>query len=333
MQNTVRILAVFAMIGVSIAGIQLVTANPCDIPTTWSVGRVDSQFGLSEEMVAQYGKEATGIWNASYQKNPLLAYREHGGEIALNFVYDERMQTTIRNQRLKRSIEQGKNALSNIQETLESLREEYAALGKTVSSLTATYDANLGAYNKEVTYWNSQGGAPKDVYARLQSDERRLEDERSSLNTRISYYNQLGEKIRTYGANHNEVVESLNDKITVLKETGVREFEEGIYDPNNNSITIYEYSSPVALKRVLAHEFGHALSIGHVEDEEAIMYPINQGRSLALSNEDIASLASVCREKELGDFLEYPTAAFDAIRGGISRLVGSSLPDTAVQSE
>lgn len=332
-RNTVRYLALFAIVGVSIAGVQLITANPCDTPTTWSVGRVDSQFGLSEEMVAQYGKEATDIWNASYQKNPLLAYREHGGEIALNFVYDERMQTTIRNQRLKRSIEQGKNALSNIQETLESLREEYTALGKTISSLTAAYDAHLNAYNKEVMYWNAQGGAPKDAYTRLQNDERKLEDERNFLNTKINYYNQLGERIRTYGETHNEVVESLNDKIVTLNETGVREFEEGIYDPNNNTITIYEYSSPVALKRVLAHEFGHALSIGHVESEDSIMYPINQGRSLELSTEDITALSSACKKKELVDFLEYPVAAFDIIRGGISRLVGLSSPDTAAQAE
>lgn len=332
-RKIVQILAIFAIVGVSIAGVKLVTANPCDIPKTWSIGKVDSEFGLSKELVTQYGKEATNIWNASYSKNPLLAYRENGGDITLNFIYDERMRTTIRNQRLKRSIEQGKSALSDIQRTLESLRSEYDTLAQTISSMNKTYNVHLDTYNKDVTYWNAQGGAPKDTYASLKKDEMNLEDERNRLNTKIQYYNQLGEQIRTYGETHNTVVESLNDKILTLNETGTREFEEGIYDPNDRSITIYEYASPFALKRVLAHEFGHALSIGHVEGEDSIMYPVNQGRSLALSNEDLAALGSTCKEKELSDFLKYPVLAFDTIRGGISHLVQLSSPDTVAQSK
>lgn len=333
MQRTLQLLAVFAIVGVSIAGVRLLAANPCDIPRTWSVGRVDPGFGISKQLVAQYGKEATAVWNEAYDKNPLLAYRENGGQITLNFVYDERMQTTIRNQRLKRSITEGKTELLDIKETLESLQAEYAALEQTISSLTKAYTDHLNAYNKEVTYWNSRGGAPKDVYARLQQDENRLEDDRSLVNSKIQYYNLLGERIRTYGQDHNEIVNSLNEKISTLNETATREFEEGIYDPNDNTITVYEYASPVALKRVLIHEFGHTLSIGHVEGENSIMYPINQGRNLELSVQDLAELQAVCKEKDMNDLMRLSVSSFDIIRDGISRLVGSSSPDTAARPE
>jgi hypothetical protein len=332
-QRILQILAVFAIAGVSIAGIRLLAAGPCDIPVTWSVGRVDSQFGLSEQMVAQYGKEATDIWNAAHPEKTLFAYRENGGELTLTFEYDERMQTTIRNQRLKRSITTGQDKLSDIKQTTESLRAEYAALEESIASLTKIYNGRLNTYNREVSYWNSQGGAPKDTYARLQRDESDLEDERMSLNEKINYYNQLGERIRDYGKDHNEIVSSLNAKINVLNETALREFEEGIYNPNDNSITVYEYASPTALKRVLIHEFGHALSLGHVEGENSVMYPVNLGRTLELSTEDLAALRSVCEKKPLSGFLQLPVQAFGVIRDGISRLAGSSSPDTAAQSE
>lgn len=328
-QRMLQVLAVFAIVGVSIAGIQLLAASPCEIPRTWSVGRVDAGFNLSKQMAAQYGKEATDVWNAAYPEGPLFVYRENGGEVTLNFEYDERMQTTIRNQRLKRNITEGKSELSEIKETLESLRAEYDSLERNIAALTKTYDSRLNAYNKEVAYWNSRGGAPKAEFATLEAEGKDLEAERGAINAKIQYYNQLADRIRNYGEDHNEIVATLNNQITTLNETSLREFEEGIFNPNNNSITIYEYPSPASLKRVLIHEFGHALSIGHVEGEDSIMYPVNQGRGLDFSDEDLAELQRVCQEKDLRGILRASNETVELIRGGISRLVELSSPGTA----
>lgn len=332
-QRALQIFAVFGIFGMSLLGIQLLAAGPCDIPKTWSVGKVDPQFGLSEQMVAQYGKEATQVWNEAHPENTLFVYRENGGDVKLNFVYDERMQTTIRNQRLKRTITQGREELTDLRETIGSLRAEYEDLESTIETLTNAYNSRLNTYNKEVAYWNSQGGAPKDVYARLERMKTGLEDDRNSLNVKISYYNELGERVRTYGEDHNEIVVSLNEQITALNDSAGREFEEGIYDPNDNTITVYEYASPAALKRVLIHEFGHAISIGHVEGESSIMYPVNQGKNLTLSDEDLAALQAVCSRRGLGGLFNASSGAFGVIRDGISRLVGLSSRDTAAQLE
>lgn len=46
--------------------------------------------------------------------------------------------------------------------------------------------------------------------------------------------------------------------------------------------------------RVLAHELGHALGLDHVDDKEAIMYQLNQGDNLTLSEADIKALKTKC---------------------------------------
>ena len=46
--------------------------------------------------------------------------------------------------------------------------------------------------------------------------------------------------------------------------------------------------------RVLVHELGHALGIGHVENPDSIMYSYSIGETLTLSEEDLAALKEVC---------------------------------------
>ncbi len=322
-------LLILSILGAGYVGVQALTKNPCAVPKTWSLGPIDSRFGISPETIKLYASKAADTWNKAYSANELLSYKKESGDIKITFVYDERQRTTIQNEKLKALIESEKEELDDLKRTIESLQSEYTTLEKTITTKTKAYTEHLASHNSEVSYWNSQGGAPVDEYQKLQREEATLETERTSLNANINRFNKLSQLIKNYGHDHNEVVDTLNGKIQTLNQTVLRDFEEGTYDPNTHTITIYEYANATALKRVLTHELGHSLGLKHVDEKNSIMYSVNQGDNLNLTDADKEELGRVCHEKQAGEVL----AALATTRDDIFHLVLSSLPDKAAPAK
>jgi|GEM_PF-5917020 len=75
-----------------------------------------------------------------------------------------------------------------------------------------------------------------------------------------------------------------------------QEFDKG--DFYKGEINIYEYRNKYDLALVLAHEFGHALEMEHVEDPEAIMHYLLQPNPRLypeLVLDDLRELKNKCR--------------------------------------
>jgi predicted nucleic acid-binding Zn-ribbon protein len=281
----------------AVAGVFLyLSPKPCATPITFSINTIDSRFNIPKSTVTAQLEEVEAMWNSALPGVTPLQFVETGGDVTISFVYDERQRTTIRNERLKRQIAEQKSTLSNLRSTLSATQEQYEATNKKIQEQTTAYLARLNAYKEEVAMWNEKGGAPGGVYEKLKQEQLALEIERINLNNDIADLNKLADAIKNESGKHNAIVQDVNEKVDTVNETAMKEFEEGTYDPNTKTITIYEFESPLSLKRVLAHELGHALDIGHVDGKDSIMYPYNDSDTFALSLQDINALKTICHK-------------------------------------
>ena len=86
--------------------------SPCDTPLTYSIGRVDPQFGISKESVKKYAEVASDLWNR--EMNKYLLKEATSSDVVINFVFDERQRATIQAERLKAEIDSQKNNLNDL---------------------------------------------------------------------------------------------------------------------------------------------------------------------------------------------------------------------------
>lgn len=268
---------------------------PCSAPLLYRIGTFDTRFGITQADFLKATEKAETIWEGGIHKN-LFEYNPKG-DLVVNLIYDDRQKTTQQNQVLKADITKT-NALA------QSLKAEYTALENTYDMREAEYKTALNlflqhqtSYNAEVQYWNSRGGAPKNEFTKITADKNSLLAEQKILEAKRVEVNSLADQINTFINKYNLLVKDANSNIDVINSTAGQEFEEGEYDPNTNTINIFEFSDSVKLKRVLAHELGHALGIGHNSNPKSIMYALNTAQNETLSPDDLTALRTVCNVK------------------------------------
>lgn len=244
--------------------------SPCDYPTGYRIGSIDPRFNLSSDQLRQNINQATGIWAESYGKE--LFVEDPKAKLAINLVFDER-------QGLSNQIGSLEN---NLEEQQKSIKPEIEQYQKDV----AAFQSKVTQLNKEISDWNSKGGAPKDEYDKLTQRQKDLKTEGEKLNNRAKNLNQSTTEF-------NEQVGSLNQTIGTFNNTLISKPEEGLYDPNKNKIDIFFHTNHDELVHTLAHEFGHALSMQHVDGVDSIMY-FRSNKDITLSSEDKAELQKVC---------------------------------------
>ncbi len=247
--------------------------SACDKPFTYTLGTVDSRFGISQQQFLSDIAQAEAIWEGPENKN-LFDYQP-SSKFTINLLFDERQQLTDQ-------LKSTSADLQNKGKTVDQLKAEY-------DQLKSTYENELAAYNAKVAYWNSRGGAPPADYSSLQTEQQQLKQTLAQLNTLAQQTNQ---SVNTY----NQEVNTLNATSSDYTADRQGKPEEGIYLPADNRIEIYHFDNQQELIHTIAHELGHALGLEHVTDPQAIMYASSSG-SLTASGQDLAELTQVCSKK------------------------------------
>lgn len=267
--------------------------TPCLSPTTYKIGAFDQRFNISRDDFLNVTQDAINIWEKPLNKK-LFSYDENG-EITINLIYDERQKTTEERSLLQADSEKIKSLAGSVKEQYTTLENQYKIEQDEYELMLSAYNQKQEAYNTKVQYWNARGGAPENEYNQLLAEKNDLSNDYDALETKRQDVNARIKEINTFIDKYNLLVSTVNKNIDTINKTAGAEFQEGTYDPNTKTITIYEFDSKVKLERVLSHEFGHALGLDHNSNPQSIMHAVNQSTTLVASEDDIASLKEKCR--------------------------------------
>lgn len=270
------------------------TASECPVPLSYRLGEIDESFSISEFEALSYIKEAELIWEDVVNRQ-LFVYDE-SSDFVIDFVFDERQASANSEAEQREILDVQKEKNESVLRTVETLQAEYQVLSDGYKKRADAYEANLTEYNTEVSNYNDHGGAPPDVYEELGTKKDSLNEESTALSRMVVELNDLAEEINLLGERGSELVDSYNREVNDYNsEFGfAREFTQGDYQ--KEKISIYKFSSGTELVNVLAHEFGHALGIDHVEGSSSLMYYLLEDthESPVLSGNDILAYQSVC---------------------------------------
>lgn len=271
-----------------------VAYSKCRVPIFYDIGTVDERFDIETDTIKSALTDAESLWEDATGKN-LFTYKKDAS-LKVNFVYDERQRTTNEQHSLTEVLDAKAEMSETIKSDYNALISSYETLKNTYEANVASYEKKLAAHNADVERWNKKGGAPADVYEDLKATGSKLNTESAKLNSLAEDLNDLAGKINQVGERGNQAVLEYNKDVETFNSKFHKEAEFTQGDYQGDSINVYQYDDQNELRRVLAHEFGHALSLEHIAREDAIMHNVMEGKheGYSLTTEDIAEYQRVC---------------------------------------
>lgn len=284
----------------------------CRPTVAWHIAEVDSRFNLTPREVARAAEQATAMWNQAVQGS-LFEHVEQGG-IAVSLEYDHRQAFFEQANLIYQQLEELRQLIADSDNKLGDYLGEVNVLAEQIDSYNAQIRMLSGQANQLIeANSDRRGRVPATIAREVNALRSEITELNESVQRLVAEHNRIQQAYNNHVAErnllaqqHSELASRLNQKIasqrgaTDVGEHGILLRSSGTHvSVAQELISVYQVRSWQGLVTVLAHEFGHAIGIGHVTDTDSIMAAriesqLAGGFPEQLSAADIAALRLVC---------------------------------------
>lgn len=258
----------------------------CQTPVLWRIGQLDPAFDLTLEQAEQAAHNAAMQWNKAFDKE-LFRYDSLDG-FPINFRYDQRQQQMLQQAMLERNIQRYDATIDRRAAALQRQSEQLVQSQQRFEQQNAQFAADIAAFEQQAATANSANvAALQQQQQRLQQRQQQLQQQARQLNEQQAQLQREQQYLNDTVADRNALLPAQQELLAA--EVGLMEVLNG-----KRTMTIFAYNSAATLQLTIAHEFGHALGLGHTDDSASVMHFALNPQQASLTAEDIAALAQQC---------------------------------------